>query len=156
MAFRSTWFSGASIPGTGGQSPFASPIPRGSPSAATAFQVARFYYLLEARRLVSPALTAQMKDALSRPAIRHKFVKGLEDRPAAELFRKSGTWRDFHADSALIQSAGHTFIMVGLAHHPQGGEWLARIAAPLHDLIVRPAAFRPRDRPVRGGMRLRG
>jgi beta-lactamase class A len=108
--------------------------------AATAFQVVRFYYLLEARRLLSPALTAQMKDALSRPAIRHKFVKGLEDRPAAELFRKSGTWRDFHADSALIQSAGHTFIMVGLAHHPQGGEWLARIAAPLHDLIVRPAA----------------
>jgi beta-lactamase class A len=107
---------------------------------ATAFQVARFYYLLEARRLVSPALTAQMKEALSRPAIRHKFVKGLESRPAAEIFRKSGTWRDFHADSALIQSGGHTFVIVGLAHHPQGGEWLARIAAPLHDLIAPPQA----------------
>ncbi len=107
---------------------------------ATAFQVARFYYLLEARRLVSPALTALMKDALARPAIRHKFVKGLESRPAAELFRKSGTWRDFHADSALIQSGRHTLVIVGLAHHPQGGEWLARIAAPLHDLIAPPQA----------------
>jgi beta-lactamase class A len=107
---------------------------------ATAFQVVRFYYLLEARRLVNPALTALMKDALARPAIRHKFVKGLESRPAAELFRKSGTWRDFHADSALIQSGRHTFVIVGLAHHPQGGEWLARIAAPLHDLIVAPPA----------------
>ena len=103
---------------------------------ATAFQVARFYYLLEAGRLVSPALTAQMKEALARPAIRHKFVKGLESRPAAEIFRKSGTWRDYHADSALIQSGGHTFVIVGLAHHPQGGEWLARIAAPMHDLIA--------------------
>jgi beta-lactamase class A len=106
---------------------------------ATAFQVARFYYLLEAGRLVNPVLTAQMKDALAHPAIRHKFVKGLEGRPEAEIFRKSGTWRDFHADSALIRSAGHTFVMVGLAHHPRGGEWLMRIVTPLHDLIAPPA-----------------
>jgi beta-lactamase class A len=113
---------------------------------ATAFQVARFYYLLEAGRLVSPVLTVQMKEALARPAIRHKFVKGLESRPGAEIFRKSGTWRDFHADSALIQSAGHTFVIVGLAHHPQGGEWLARIAAPMHDLIATPPAPVSRSR----------
>jgi beta-lactamase class A len=112
---------------------------------ATAFQVARLYYLLEAGYLLDPSLTVQMKDALAHPAIRHKFVKGLESRPAAEILRKSGTWRDFHADSALIQSAGHTFVMVGLAHHPRGGEWLTRIAAPLHDLIAPPAGPPRRD-----------
>ena len=30
--------------------------------------------------------------------------------------------------------------MVGIADHPDGGDWLARLAAPLHDLVVAPAA----------------
>jgi hypothetical protein len=29
-------------------------------------------------------------------------------------------------------------VIVGLAHHPEGGDWLVRLAAPLHDLIVPP------------------
>ena len=48
---------------------------------ATAFQVARFYYLLANDRLVSPRLNAMMKETLSNPGIQHKFVKGLESRP---------------------------------------------------------------------------
>ncbi|MFM1892457.1 MAG: hypothetical protein RLZ44_1534, partial [Pseudomonadota bacterium] len=55
--------------------------------------------------------------------------------------RKSGTWRDFHADAALVEAGGHRYIMVGLARHADAGNWLARLAAPMHDLVLgRPAA----------------
>jgi beta-lactamase class A len=108
--------------------------------AATAYQVARLYVLLANGRLFEPRLNAVMLEALSRPAIRHKFVAGLAERPGAVLWRKSGTWRDTHADSALVESGGHRFVMVGIAHSPDGGEWLQRLAVPLHDLIVPPTA----------------
>ena len=103
---------------------------------ATAFQVARFYWLLDNNRLVSPELSALMKQTLSQPGIHHKFVKGLASRPGVEIYRKSGTWQDFHADSAMVEHGPYKFVIVGLAHHREGGEWLARLAAPLHDLIV--------------------
>jgi beta-lactamase class A len=103
---------------------------------ATVFQVARFYYLLETNRLVGPELTRKMKQILSEPAIEHKFVKGLKSRSGAQLYRKSGTWRRFHADSALVEYGPHKYIIVGLAEHRRGGQWLSDLAAPLHDLIV--------------------
>lgn len=103
---------------------------------ATVFQVARFYYLLETNRLVGPELTLKMKQVLSKPAIEHKFVKGLKARPGVQLYRKSGSWKQFHADSALVEYGPHKYIIVGLAEHPQGGQWLTDLATPLHDLIV--------------------
>ncbi len=106
---------------------------------ATAFQVARLYWMLADDRLLSSPMNALMKQFLSNPGIRHKFVKGLEARPGAEIYRKSGSWKHFHADSALVESQGKRFVLVGIAEHPDGGEWLARLAAPIHDLIVAPA-----------------
>ncbi len=105
----------------------------------TAIQVARFYYLLATERLVGPALTVKMKAMLSQPALRHKFVLGLKDHPEAKLYRKSGTWKHFHADSALVEYDTHTYIMVGLAEDPRGGQWLAALAAPLQELVVKNA-----------------
>ena len=106
---------------------------------ATAFQVARFYYLLDRGALVSPELTRLMKDALADPAIRHKFVKGLETRPEARLYRKSGTRRQFHSDSALVEGRRRRYVLVALAEDPRGGEWLERMAAPLDELLARGA-----------------
>jgi beta-lactamase class A len=104
---------------------------------ATAMQTARFYYLLETGRLVSEPLASKMKEILSNPAIHHKFVKGLEnDRPGAKIYRKSGSWRTWHADSAIVESGGHKFIVVALAKHRNGGKWLQKMIVPLHDLIV--------------------
>jgi len=103
---------------------------------ATVHQVARFFYLLEKGDLVDPAYHNDMKEILSKPGVSHKFVAGLRNRPVTGMFRKSGTWRDYHADSALVESGGHRFIMVGLAHHPEGGQWLMQLAAPMHDLVV--------------------
>lgn len=106
---------------------------------ATALQTARFYYLLETGRLVSPAFSKEMKTILGKPAIHHKFVKGLEKaRPGSRIFRKSGTWHQFHADSALVERAGRRYIAVGLAKSPHGGEWLSRLIVALDDLIFRP------------------
>ncbi len=103
---------------------------------ATAFQVARLYYLLASDTLLSPRLNAMMKEVLSNPGIHHKFVKGLEGRPGVQIYRKSGTWKDFHADSALVEYGNYRYIIVGLAEHPHGGDWLVQLAAPLHDLVV--------------------
>jgi len=104
---------------------------------ATAFQVARFYYLLETGQLVSPELSREMKAMLGDPGIRHKFVKGLmETSPEAHIYRKSGTWRDWHADSAIVEHAGRTYIAVALAQSPAGGEWLKNLIAELDTIIL--------------------
>lgn len=102
---------------------------------ATAFQVARFYYRLNAGTLVSPEYTNLMMEALSSPGIDHKFVKGLRGVKGLDIRRKSGTWRDFHADSALINYRDETYIIVGLTHNKNGGQWLAQLARPLNDLV---------------------
>lgn len=104
---------------------------------ATAFQVARFYYLLETGQLVSPQKSLEMKNILSKPAIQHKFVKGLKSRPGAEIYRKSGSWRQYHADSALIEHNGRRYIAVALAEDANAGEWLSRLIVRLDDLILR-------------------
>ena len=70
---------------------------------ATAMQTARFYYLLETKELVSAKLCRKMKQILSRPELRHKFVKGLEARPGSRIYRKSGSWKRCHADSAIAE-----------------------------------------------------
>jgi len=107
---------------------------------ATSFQAARFYYLLETGQLVSPGLTKEMKEILSKPGISHKFVKGLKAiHPKAEIYRKSGSWKQWHADSALIEHDGHSYIAVALAENPRGGQWLSELIVALDDLIVQPA-----------------
>jgi beta-lactamase class A len=52
------------------------------------------------------------------------------------MYRKSGSWRHWHADSALVEQGGYRYILVALAEHPAGGRWLARMAAPIHRLVV--------------------
>jgi beta-lactamase class A len=103
---------------------------------ATTMQVARMFYLLEAGELLDPAHAREMKAALGDPGIAHKFVKGLAGRPDARIYRKSGTWKQFHADGALVESGGRRLVLVGRAEDPRGGQWLADLATPLHDLVL--------------------
>ena len=103
---------------------------------ATAFQVARFYYLLETSQLLSAELTREMKAMLGQPGISHKFVKGLnESRPGSNIFRKSGSWRQWHADSAIVERDGRRYIAVALAQSSQGGKWLEQLIVGLDNLI---------------------
>ena len=103
---------------------------------ATAFQAARFYYKLYTGTLVSPEQSSMMMEVLSRPGISHKFVKGLEKYPDLKIYRKSGTWKTYHADSALVVAADHAYIMIGLAHSANGSKWLEQLAGPIHELAV--------------------
>jgi beta-lactamase class A len=108
--------------------------------AATVFEAARFYYLLETGQLVSPEHSRQMKEILGNPAIQHKFVAGLnEGRPGSTIYRKSGTWRHWHADSAIVERDGRRYIAVALAENDNGGRWLSRLIVGLDELVFDPA-----------------
>ncbi len=103
---------------------------------ATALQVARFYYLLETGQLVSPELSILMKSILAHPAIEHKFVKGLKYRQGdIRIYRKSGTWGQYHSDSAIVEHHGRRYIAVALAKSPQGERWLQKLIVALDDII---------------------
>jgi beta-lactamase class A len=104
---------------------------------ATAMQVARFYYLLQTGRLVSPQASEEMKTILRHSQSDHKFLRGIRAiRPDAIVYRKAGTWGHTHADGALIERRdGATYIAAGLAEDPQGGEWLKQIIIQMDRLI---------------------
>lgn len=103
---------------------------------ATAFQVARLYTMLAAGTLFTPRINALMLDILSRPGIHHKFVRALDGIPGVRIFRKSGTWKDFHADSALVEQDGRRYVMVAIAEDPAGGDWLVRLGARMHQIVM--------------------
>lgn len=110
---------------------------------ATAYQVARFYYLLETGQLVSPKASLRMKEILGSPALEHKFVAGLKQAaPEARIYRKSGSWRTYHSDSALVESDERRYIAVGLANDPRGGEWLRRLIVALDRIVSGQGALR--------------
>ncbi len=102
---------------------------------ATARQAARFFVLLDKGMLVSPAASASMKAILSNPGISHKFVRGLSSHDEARVYRKSGTWRDFHADAALVEDGDRKWVAVGLTRHPQGSRMLEELIVVLDELV---------------------
>ena len=109
---------------------------QGLSHAATAWQVARWYFLLSIGELASAAQTKLMLDCLSRPGISHKFVKGLADREATGLYRKSGTWRQYHSDSIMVTTEAGSYILVALAADQRGARWLEKIAPRVHDMVI--------------------
>jgi beta-lactamase class A len=110
---------------------------------ATAMQVARFYYLLETGNLVSPEASRKMKEILSKPGLEHKFVAGLAPvAPDAQLYRKSGTWAQWHSDSAIVEHGDRKYIAVALSESPDGGHWMREIIVALDHLILEGGAQR--------------
>ena len=105
---------------------------------ASAMQAARFYYLAVTGRLVSERYFDDFAEIMSNPGIEHKFVKGIkESNPDAKIYRKSGTWNKFHADSGVIvdKEAGYQYIIVALVEHPKGADGLARFAAVVDETM---------------------
>ena len=103
---------------------------------ATAYQAARFYYLLHERKLVNAEQSEMMLSTLANPGIDHKFVRGLSQYKDLKIFRKSGSWKQYHADSALVESGDHSYIMVALIEDAGGGTWMEMLAPRLHELIT--------------------
>lgn len=107
--------------------------------AANTYQVTRFFAMLDRGELVSPRYSAEMKSMLSNPSIVHKFVKGLSTRKGRKIYRKSGTWRHWHADAALIEVGNKRYIAAALVEAPSGGDTLVRLIRELDSLVVQPA-----------------
>lgn len=106
---------------------------------ASVYQVARFYYLLETGRLVSPQASNTMKELLADSKITHKFVRGLKKRkPKSVIYRKSGTWREWHADGAIVERDGKRYIAVGLIRDTRGDSKLSQLIVALDNLIFEP------------------
>lgn len=104
---------------------------------ASVTQVCRFYYLLAMGKLVNPQACEQMLDMLEDPEIHHKFVNAL-DRivPDARVYRKSGTWRQWHADSVMVWGPEwRRYILVGLIEDA-GGEQILRNLLPVVDELM--------------------
>ena len=102
---------------------------------ATARQAARFFVMLDRQMLVSSWASTEMKDILSRPEVKHKFVLGLSSKPRTRIFRKSGTWREWHSDAALIERDGKKYVAVALMESAKKGV-LARLIVRLDDLVT--------------------
>ncbi len=105
---------------------------------ATSRQAARFFVLLDRGLLVSPRRSREMLEILGDPGIEHKFVKGLKrHRPEARIYRKSGTWRTYHADAALVAADGrHRYAVAALVDDPDGGAILERLIVVIDDLVA--------------------
>ena len=112
---------------------------------ATARQVARFLVMLDRGELVSPWASAEMKSVMAHPAIHHKFVLGLDARPDSRIFRKSGTWRNWHADAAIVERDGKKYVAVALLETSSKGI-LAQLIVKLDDLVHRSVRRQPVSR----------
>lgn len=111
---------------------------------ATARQAARFFVLIERGELVSPWASAEMKEILGEPRIHHKFVKGLEDaRPRSVMYRKSGTWRNYHADAMLVERDGRSYVAVALLESTTNSTQgvMASLIVQLDQIIYQEAAI---------------
>ena len=106
--------------------------------AASSMQVARFYYFLATGRLVSPQASRDMLEIMSDPGINHKFVSSLNNNvEGSDIFRKSGSWRSFHADSALVwDDDWRRYIVVCIVESPTGGSMLHNLI-PVAETILR-------------------
>jgi beta-lactamase class A len=107
---------------------------------ATATQVCRFFYLLAQGRLINAERSAQMLDDLADPHLHHKFVSQVEERaPDAQMFRKSGTWKQWHSDAIMVRGSGwRDYILVGLVESQNGERLLRQVLPAMEELIVPP------------------
>lgn len=103
---------------------------------ATASSVAQLYYLLDRGKLLPPTLGFDMRQVLANPEIDNKFVKGFSECcPWSYLYRKSGSWRTFHSDSAIVQDGRRRYILVALTNDQDGDAILEALPPRIHNLI---------------------
>ncbi len=104
--------------------------------AATAFQVCRFYYYLCYGKLINYERSKDMLDIMKNPGIKHKFVYALKSiNPDAELYRKSGSWKNWHADSVLVWDADKRYIVVALIEDPNGEAIIRQLIKPIESIL---------------------
>lgn len=107
---------------------------------ATATQVCRVFYLLSTGRLINAERSAMMLEDLADPHLHHKFVSQIEQRaPNARMYRKSGTWKQWHADAIMVHGTlWRDYILVGLVESSDGETILRQVLPVIEELIVPP------------------
>lgn len=106
--------------------------------AATVAQVCKYYYLLANGKLVNNNRSKQMLDIMENPALHHKFVNTLDViAPDARLFRKSGSWKNFHSDSILVwgKEATRRYILVALIDDANGENIIRNLVVPIEKVL---------------------
>ncbi len=109
---------------------------------ATATQVARFYYMLAKGRLISPERSEQMLADLVDPALNHKFVSAIKQvEPRARLYRKSGTWRNYHSDSILVRGpVWRNYVLVAMTESENGSKVISDLVHAVESVLNTPQA----------------
>jgi|GEM_PF-556286 len=119
--------------------------------AATVRQCLRYYVMLEQDRLGSPEICARLREIFAAPWLElhdDNFAAGLNGM-SATLIRKNGLWEDWHLDTARVALPDGPVLLAGIAHHPQGQEYLERMARELVAALD-PSVTGDTDRPWRG------
>ncbi|HNR06049.1 MAG TPA: serine hydrolase [Saprospiraceae bacterium] len=105
--------------------------------AASVEQVCKYYYKLAFGQLVNPERSRDMLQILVDPQLHHKFVSVLDRvAPKAKVYRKSGTWENWHADSALVWDDSRRYIVVALAMDSQGEKLLRDLMLKIDSALV--------------------
>jgi beta-lactamase class A len=103
---------------------------------ATASQAVSFYYQLAFGHLINRERSAKMLETLKDPALKHKFVNTLMSvAPDAEIYRKSGSWKNFHSDSVLVWGPERRYILVALIEDPSGEQIIRDLVEPMESVL---------------------
>ncbi|MBI5866247.1 MAG: C39 family peptidase [Planctomycetes bacterium] len=111
--------------------------------AATVRQCLRYYLLLEQNRLGGRAVCDRLREIFAAPALEFHddyFVAGLKGL-ATDVIRKSGTWEDWHLDTARVGFGDRVLLLAGMTRHPRGSEYLERMARAAMALTLAPEAY---------------
>lgn len=109
---------------------------KGLSHAATTRQVCNFYYKLATGSLINKERSQQMLEIMQNPELHHKFVNTLDKiAPEAEVYRKSGSWKNYHSDSALVWGPDRKYIIVALVEYADGENTIRELVQPIERAI---------------------
>jgi beta-lactamase class A len=110
---------------------------KGLSHAASVMQVCKYYYMLAFGQLVNEDRSKDMLQMLVDPQLHHKFVSVLDRvAPTAKVYRKSGTWENWHADSALVWDKTRRYIVVALAQDSNGEKILRDLMLKIDNVLA--------------------
>ncbi len=118
---------------------------KGLSHAATTRQVCSFYYQLVMGNLVSTERSRQMLEIMKNPGLHHKFVNTLDKiAPKADLYRKSGSWKNYHSDSVLVWGPKRRYIIVALLEDSYGEQTIRDLVIPLEKVLKKSNTIKSR------------
>lgn len=109
---------------------------KGLSHGATTRQVCSFYYQLAMGNLINAKRSKEMLQIMKKPELHHKFVNILDKiAPMADVYRKSGSWRNYHSDSALVWGPNRKYIIVALVDYNYGEQVIRSLVKPLEKVL---------------------